>query len=67
MIAEKYSCPCCKLVLAKEDLRRSWEGGFLLPSGLLLLNGATLTAVPNQAPRLKCRCSQTVVLLKGAI
>ena len=56
-----YSCPSCSLVVAREDPRVD------KPSVFVALSGAKMIIRPDDAPRVRCRCGQLTLLLKGSL
>lgn len=57
----QYICPGCQRLLVKEDLRKSGRSCYRMVSALEIVQR------PNEAPRVRCRCGQLVILLKGSV
>lgn len=55
-------CPGCQKILLKEDQRRTTRRlHYRMVSALEIVQRS------NEAPRVRCRCGQLVILLKGSI
>ena len=57
--AKTYDCPRCGKTCAREDRRRK--------EPLRAAAGCALHLWPKEAPRVKCACGNTVVILKGEL
>lgn len=56
----KHVCPGCRRYTVNEDRRRKGDGR------LRPVNGAELILAARQAPKVRCACGHTTVLLRGS-
>ncbi len=56
-----FVCSSCKRIVGRENKEA--------PPGeeLTVLEGAVLEVRTNEAPRIKCNCGRTMILLKGSL
>lgn len=59
----KYKCPNCRKMVARDGKTETEDGETI--EIVIPVRGARLETREREAPRVKCVCGKTVIILKG--